>query len=202
MQHDFLSLSDLTTFIEAVNSDVTLNNSYDTERFESHLVKPSELTEDVLYQLADLVDKKTQFTDPAVNKPDPELNIASVDRISNSLCVAYITEEGIPVAVATLVDPTIENYKGVIPKDLYSVKSAVNLENRLQQEYFVVAEEYKGLGLSGALRSLLEKVSPNMFVTVSVNDNDTLQGVAKNNYQKISQFDTDWDNAPVELWLN
>ena len=201
MQHDFLSISDLTTFIEAVNSDI-INNTFDTDRFEPHLVKPNELTEDILYQLADIVDKKTQFTDPDVNKPDPDLNIDSVDKISNSLCVAYITEDGIPVAVATLVDPTKENFKGIIPKDLYSVKSAVNLENRLQQEYFVVAEEYKDRGLSGALRSLLEKVSPNMFVTVNVKDTDTLNGVSKNNYKQVSTFDTSWDNAPVELWVN
>lgn len=201
MQHNFLTLSDLNAFVEAINSDI-INSAYDTERFEPHLLKPSELTEDVLYQLSDLVDKKTQFTDPNVNKPDPEVTIDPVDRITNSICVAYITEDGIPVAVATLVDPTIENYKGIIPKDLYSVKSAVNLENRLQQEYFVVAEEYKGIGLSNALRSLLEKVSPNMFVTINVKDTDTLKGVTKNKYKKVSQFDTSWDNAPVELWVN
>jgi hypothetical protein len=78
----------------------------------------------------------------------------------------------------------------------------VNLENRIQQEFFTVADEYKSLGIAGELRRLLETIAPAMFVTVDISDKDTIIGLQRNGYKFVNQFDTDWESAPVQLWLN
>lgn len=209
IHHDFLTIHDLSIFMENVNEQVfdekkTVDAPHaqlDTTRFEPHLVNPIELDTDVLYQLADLIDKKCQLDRPEVDQNSIK-GPNSVDKILSSLAVAYITEEGIPVAVATLVDPTTENYKGIVPKDFYSLKASVNLENRIQQEYFVVADEYKGVGISDTIRTLLEGVAPAMFVVIDSADTDTIKGLIANGYKPIAKFTTSWDDFPVQLWFN
>ena len=116
--------------------------------------------------------------------------------------VAYITEDDIPVACATLTDPTIGNYKGIIPLDYYELKSGYSLEGRLQQEFFAVKPEYRGMGIATELRDLLESISADMFITIPVWDTDTIDGLVKNGYKFIAEFNTDWEQAPVQLWIN
>jgi hypothetical protein len=206
-KHDFLTLSDLTTFNESVEYNVTNtpqkkeHHEFDSARFESFIVNPADLTDDVVYQLSDIIDKKLSLDVPEVDENSTK-GPNTVDKILSSLAVAYVTEDGIPVGVATLVDPTIENYKGITPLDFYSLKGAVNLENRIQQEFFTVADEYKSLGIAGELRRLLETIAPAMFVTADISDKDTIIGLQRNGYKFVNQFDTDWESAPVQLWLN
>jgi len=207
IKHDFLTLSDLTTFNESVEYNVTNtpekkeHHEFDSDRFESFIVNPADLTDDVVYQLSDIIDKKLSLDTPEVDD-NATKGPNTVDKILSSLAVAYVTEEGIPVGVATLVDPTVENYKGITPLDFYSLKGAVNLENRIQQEFFTVADEYKSLGIAGELRRLLETIAPAMFVTVDISDKDTILGLQRNGYKFVNQFDTDWESTPVQLWLN
>lgn len=195
--HDFLTIGDLKYF----NENVDRYDKFDVNRFESFLVRPSEIDDDLMFQLSDIIDKKshmdqTQYTSNSFKSP----NI--VDRLLSSEKIAYITENDIPVAVATLVDATKENYKGVIPADFYALKSAIDLKGRLQQEFFTVIDEKKGLGLSTKLRELLESECPLMFITIPISDKDTLNGVMSNGYTRVSQFETDWELEPVQLWLN
>jgi hypothetical protein len=174
---------------------------YDNNRFISFIKRPEDIDEDVLYMLSDLVDKKTQL-DEKTYKTDDFKGPNTVDKLADSLAIAYILDDNIPVAVATLVDPTIENYKGFIPSDYYELKTGYQLENRLQQEYFVVKDELNNMGLSSELRGLLETITPNMFTVVSSVDEQTISGLAKNGYNFIAELDTDWDYNPVQLWIN
>ena len=58
------------------------------------------------------------------------------------------------------------------------------------------------MGISGELRKRLEEVSPLMFVTAPSSDTDTLEGLTKNGYKHVSDFETDWEATPVQLWIN
>lgn len=205
--HDFLTLGDLKSFNESVDKTIFNDNEevveveYNPTQFESFIVDPVELDDDVMFQLSDIVDKKKQldqrdYTAKAFKAPN------TVDRLLSSEKIAYITEKGVPVAVATVVDATKENYMGIIPADFYALKSATNLEGRKHQEFFTVIDEKKDKGLSGELRKLLESEAPLMFITIPITDRDTIEGVAANRYRMISEFDTDWEVAPVQLWIN
>lgn len=205
--HDFLTLGDLKSFNESVDDTILNDNDeaeqveYNPTQFESFIVDPIELDDDVMYQLSDIIDKKTQlddrdYTSKSFKSPN------TVDRLLNSEKIAYITENRIPVAVGTVVDATKENYMGIIPADFYALKSATNLEGRMHQEFFTVIDEKKDMGLSGELRKLLEVEAPLMFITIPVSDTDTLEGVAANGYKMVSEFETEWETVPVQLWIN
>jgi hypothetical protein len=213
--HDFLTVSDLDSFNDKVSyvvsgkaresEDAETENQgvkeFDRERFESTVVRPEAVPQDILNQCADIIDAKTHlnqqdFRDTWNNSPN------TVDRLLSSMGVAYITENDIPVACATLADPTEINFKGIIPIDYYELKSGYDLSGRLQQEFFAVKPEYLGMGISGELRDLLESISEKMFITVPVWDTDTIAGLAKNGYKLVAEFNTDWEQAPVQLWIN
>lgn len=205
--HDFLTLGDFKSFNESVEKTV-LNDEqveegvpHNPDQYKSFIVDPIELDDDVMFQLADIIDKKEQldqrdYTAKAFKAPD------TVERLLNSEKIAYVTENDFPIGVATIVDATKENFMGIIPVDYYALKSATNLSDRMHQEFFSVVDEKKDMGISGALRKRLEEFSPLMFVTIPVTDKDTLEGVSKNGYQLISQFETDWESSPVQLWFN
>jgi len=203
--HAFLTVSDLKSFNESVERNVTGDSTvsvkYDPTKYESFIVDPIELDDDMVYQLADIIDKKTQldkrdFTDKAFVAPN------TVERLLASDKIAYVIEDGFPVGVASLIDANEENFMGIIPSDFYALKSAVNLSDRIQQEFFAVTDENKDMGISGELRNRLEEVSPLMFVTVPSSDIDTLDGLSKNGYKRVSEFETDWEATPVQLWIN
>lgn len=174
---------------------------YDPNRFQSIIAGPEDIDDDVIYLLADLIDKKTNLDEKDYTTDDIK-GPNTADKLMNSLAIAFITENELPVAVATLIDPTVENYKGFIPSDYYELKTGTSLENRLQQEFYVVKDELDGYGLSGELRRLLDSVTPDMFVTVLASDKKTIRGLQNNGYKFIAQFDTSWDIEPVQLWID
>ena len=178
-----------------------MGKELDRNKFDSVIVKPEAIPQDDLNQCADIIDSKTHFDsqdfrDTWLKGPN------TVDRLLSSMGVAYVTEDDIPVACATLTDPTQINYKGIIPLDYYELKSGFSLAGRLQQEFFAVKPEYRGMGIATELRDLLESVSPKMFITVPVWDTDTITGLVKNGYKFVAEFNTDWEQAPVQLWIN
>lgn len=206
--HSFLTLGDLKSFNESVSDGVIDNNTeveksipYDPTKFESVIVDPVDVNDEVMLQLADIIDKKTQldqrdYTAKAFKAPN------TLDRLLKADKIAYIMENGIPVAVASIVDAKQENYMGIIPADFYALKAAMPLNDYMHQEFFTVVDEKKDMGLSGELRRLLESIAPKMFITIPVTDKDTLTGVANNGYKFVSEFETDWEVAPVQLWMN
>jgi len=217
--HDFLTINDLETFNDKVNRVVlnkkpqekiepTVDNDgivdevpYDSSQFQSVIEDPKNIPEGLLQQLADIIDKKSHYsvndnTDNSVKGPN------TIDRLSNSIAIAYISKDGIPVAVGTLVDPTIENYKGIIPSDYYELKSGKPLENRVQQDFFAVTPENHDKGIAQELKQLLSTITPNMFVINSVTDKETSTGLFKNGYKLLTRFNTEWESEPIELWVN
>jgi hypothetical protein len=218
--HDFLTVGDLDNFTDKVDSvingeqtdspELSINQDeetesvpYDSTKFESIAAQPTDLDENTLYQIADIFDKKTHLNgeDLTVNQgKSPN----TVDKIMSSIAVIYVNEieGGMPVAAAILIDPTIENYKGIIPSDYYEMQSGTSLENRLQQEYFAILPEKVGLGISDELRRLITTVSPETFVVVQENDTETIAGLQSNGHKLVSTFDTEWEPVPVQLWLN
>lgn len=204
--HNFLTLGDLKSFNEGisdhiVNDAVQERDSFDDNVYTSKITTPDKIDEAFGYQLADIIDKKSQLdnediTTTSLKSPN------TIDLILASEQIAFIKNRGTPVAVATIKDPTVENYMGIVPSDFYALKSATNLDGRYQQEFFVVSDEYHNMGFAGELRRLLEKFYPKMFTVVSTDDTDAIQGLETNGYKFISEFETDWDLTPVQLWIN
>lgn len=212
--HDFLTVSEMDNFNDKVKMVLASKKPVDkpyqkpepepevepVDR-ESIIVNPTELTEDILYQLADIIDGKTHFSENDVKEEEPE-GPSTVDKINNAIAVAYITEEGLPVAVSILQDPTIENYKYIIPIDYYELKSGVSLKERIQQEYFSFKPDTYTPKVGQELKQLLVSNSPKLFVVnISVDEitNKYLEGCG---YKMVSSFDTEWEENPVNLWIN
>jgi hypothetical protein len=215
--HEFLTVSDLDNFNDKVSrlmgtepkkevvkpetSPKITHELYNREKFDSFLVKPEELEDSLLYQLADIIDKKSFYSVNDFKEVD-KVGPSTTDRLLNSISVAYVLYEGIPVGVATIVDPTKENYKGIIPLDYYELKTGKSLAERNLQEFFAVAPEYHNKGISGELRKLILSESPKVFVLNSVRDKETQHGLYKNDYKLIARINTEWEQDPVEVWIN
>lgn len=214
--NEFLNVTNLQSFNDKVSQVVSINQTesqpeevetmpdtlaLNRDKFESTIVKPDAIPQDDLYQCADIIDGKTHldnqdFRDTWQKGPN------TIDRLLDSMGVAYITENDIPVACASITDPTEINYRGVIPIDYYELRSGFSLEGRLQQETFAVKPEYRKMGIATELRNLLQSISPQMFITVPVWNTATIAGLAKNGYRFVSEFQTDWDQMPIQLWIN
>ncbi len=215
--HDFLTIGDLKRFnknmdsIEATTSgkkekvpEVNENvdeQPFDATKFDVMSTDPKELDQDVLNQLADIIDKKTHYSVNELSESN-DVGPNTIDRILNAIVAVYVLDRGMPVGVSILTDPTIENYKGIIPGDYYELKTGKSLENRLQQEFFAVKPEYHNKGIAQELKNKLQEISEHMFVINKTSDVETSTGLAKNGYKLLGQFNTDWESEPIELWIN
>ena len=220
---DYLGITDLKSFNQKVadvlkddnkstdssnpqeSGNVSQSVSFDANKFQTSIVLPDVLDENTLYQLTDLIDGKVHYENELVDEENEISDFASpntVDQMMNSIGVIYITEEANPVAVATLSDPTIQNYRGVIPIDYYELKSGQSLYGRVQIETFAIKPEYKNAGLEGELRNLIDEVAPEIFAVVPLSDLRMMELMQSSGYKPISQFQTDWDLTPVVLWIN
>lgn len=189
----------VTTEVECKELPTEPSVQFDNNTFDSYVSSPESLDDETIYDISDIIDGKTHMN-KYDDLPFDKTGLNTIDRIDNAIAIAFVTKEGIPIAVGTLTDPTIENYKGIIPITYYELKSGVSLEGRLQQEFFAMSPEYKGMGFSDELRRRLESVSDKMFITVNASDLETIQGLKNNGYKYISQFNTDWEKEPVQLW--
>lgn len=218
---DYLGITDLKSFNQKVadvlkqsqqsneGSEEPVNDVpevvFDSQRFESFTVLPEVLDETTLYQLSDLIDGKEHYEEEDVDESNEITDFASpntADQILSSIGVIYMIENNTPVSVATLYDPTIENYRGIIPVDYYEMKSGQSLNGRVMLDGYAVKPEYRNLGLEMELRTLVEDVAPDIFIVVPMSDINTMELVQFSGYTPISQFTTDWDLTPVVLWIN
>lgn len=194
-QHDVDSIKKEVDRVEKEEVSIP----FDSNKFKTFAALPENVTNDVIYQLASLFDGNVNLHEPEDNK---QIGPNTADKIKDSLAVIYIVQDGIPVAGATLLDPTTQNYKGIIPKDYYELKSGISLSGRILQEFFVVAPDKHNLGLAQELKGKLQTLAPKMFVIVPIDDKDTQYGLLKNEYSLVAEFETDWETVPVQLWLN
>jgi len=209
--HDFLTVSEMDNFNDKVKMVMNKKPAGDAKTpepvtkeplvTESYTVNPTEISDDVLYQLADIIDGKTHFNTNDIKEEEPEGPTAK-DKILGSIAIAYTTENNLPIAVALLEDPTVENYNNIIPSDYYELKSGKSLEQRIQQEFFAFKPDKYSPEVGKELKQLLESNSPNLFiVTSSINDQST-KYLAECEYRMVSTFKTEWEKNPVNLWIN
>ena len=140
----------------------------DTERFNAYIQSPADIPEDVLYQLVDLVEGKYD-----INPEKPQIDVSApktIDRLLNSQTIIYITEDNIPVGMVNIIDPTIKNFQDIIPLDIYSLQSGTNLNGRLQQEFFSVADEYADMGIAQELKAQINALDIPTFTVVDETD--------------------------------
>lgn len=210
--HDFLTVSDMDNFNDKVGMILNKDSDKDTKESEpevqpnpvnreSFVVNPSELDDDLLYQLADIIDGKTHFNEQDIKEEEPD-GPTTHDNILNSIAVAYITEDNLPIAVALLKDPTVENHKFIIPNDYYELKSGKSLEERIQQEFFAFKPDKYTQKVGLEFKKLLESNSPNLFIVVISTDELTNKYLAQTGYKMTSTFNTDWEKNLVNIWIN
>ena len=175
--------------------------SLDPERFKAYVKSPSDIEEGTLRDIAAVIDGKNDITPPPDNTV-PVATPSTVDRLLNSVTIVYITDNDFPVAAANLIDPTREDYRGVVPIKYYSLLSGYNLDGRVQQEFFAVAEEYRNHGLGEELRAQINALDTPTFIVVDTTDKDCIEGLAKSGYQFIAQVDDETAKYPVQLWVD
>lgn len=174
----------------------------DPEQFEAYVKNPSDITEEVMFQLADLIDGKMNITPKESNTeaatPD------TIDRLMNAVTIVYITDENIPVAVASIIDPTTESYMGFIPLDQYSLKSAQNLDGRVQLEFIAIADEYMHTPVEQELVSQLNNLGTPLFAATSEQDTVTAQILGEIGFKPVSSMDisANGDEQSVILWID
>lgn len=176
--------------------------AYDPNVYDSFVVSPEKLDDQILYGLSDLFDGKVSAMDTDLLANVEKVSPNTVDKIMASVAVAYITEDGIPVAGCTLRDPTTVDFRGMIPADYYEMKTGVNLENRLEQEFFQIHPDYHDQGLASELRRMISTVVDYTFIVVPSNDTSTIIGLSKAGYKLVSKFIADFDKTESQLWVN
>lgn len=209
--HDFLTVSDMDNFNDKVKMVLNKKNNDETNTpepvadepliTESFIVNPTEIPDDLLYQLSDIIDGKTHFSTDDIKEEEPE-GPTSKDKILGSIAVAYIAVDNLPIAVALLQDPTIQNYQGVIPCDYYELKSGKSLEQRIQQVFFAFKPDMYSPEVGKELKQKLESNSPNLFVVTLSTDETTNKYLIECGYRLVSDFTTEWEQSIVNLWIN
>jgi hypothetical protein len=173
----------------------------DPNQFEAFVKNPSDVTEEVMFQLADLIDGKQNIIPPDANMaaatPD------TIDRLMNAVTIVYITDENIPVAVASIIDPTTESYMGFIPLNLYSLKSAQNLDGRVQLEFIAINDEYRNSPVEQELISQLNNLGTPLFAATTESDNTTASILGEIGFKPVSSMEISANGGePVILWID
>lgn len=185
--------------IETFNKDFA--DGLDPEQFSAYVKNPSDITEEVMFQLADLIDGKMDLTptdnNMAAATPD------TIDRLMNAITIVYITDDNIPVAVASIIDPTINSYMGFKPLDLYSVKSAQNLDGRVQLEFIAIADEYKHSQVEQELLSQMNSLGTPLFAATTESDVNTAELLGEIGFKPVSSMDISANgDESVTLWID
>ena len=173
----------------------------DPEQFEAFVKNPSDITEEVMFQLADLIDGKTN-----INPPEPNAASATpdtIDRLMNAITIVYITDENIPVAVASIIDPTDKSYMGFIPLKEYSLKSAQNLDGRVQLEFVAISDEYMHSPVEQELVAQLNALGTPLFAATTESDQTTAQILGEIGFKPVSSMKIDENGEEqVILWID
>lgn len=197
---EFSILEKLKADIEREQKSAEQPAPLDPAHFSAYVKNPADVSEEDLYQIADIIDGKYNIKPRSgtVNLAMP----ATVDRLMNSLAIIYICDDGIPVAAATLIDPTIKSFQGYAPLTLYSLHSGQNLDGRLQQEFFSISDEYTNIGLGRELKAQIKKLGTPTFTVSDVDDDETNEGLIRNGYNCVATMNIDSNDVPLFLWLD
>lgn len=172
----------------------------DPTKYSAFVKNPSDITEDVIYQLGDIISGRMNVRADS-HKPGLPTTPDVVDRLLNSVTIVYIEEEGVPVGVASLVDPTQKNYMGFKPLDLYSLHSGVNLDGRVLMEFFAVPDEYINTGIGEELIAQIDATDTKVFTVTDADDESANEILTKYGFKQVATMDIDSNEVPVVLWL-
>lgn len=172
----------------------------DPAKYSAFVKNPSDITEDVLYQLSDIISGRMDVHDDT-QKPGIPSTPDVVDRLLNSVTIVYIEEEGVPVGVASLVDPTQKNYMGFKPIDLYSLHSGVNLEGRVLMEFFAVPDEYLDKGIAEEILAQIDDTDTEVFTVTDADDSSATNMLTRFGFKPVANMDINSNEGPVTLWL-
>ena len=168
-------IEDLKETFDSVNpTQTTEAQPLDPSVYSAYVKNPSDITEDVLYQLSDIISGRLNVR-AKKQKPGLPTTPDIVDRLLNSVTIIYIEEERIPVGVASLVDPTQKNYMGFKPIDIYSLHSGVNLDGRVLMEFFAVSDEYVGKGIGEEILAQIDATGTKVFTVTDADDESTTE---------------------------
>lgn len=173
----------------------------DPEHYKAYAKAPTDLDEETINHLVDLIDGKESIT-PKPEYITNESAPATIDRVLNSETIIYITEDDLPVGVVTIIDPSSKNYQGYVPLDLFAMFSATNLDGRLQQEFFAVADYAHGKGIGRELRAQIASLGIKTFTIIDANDTEALKGMVSNGYKYVCTMPLDASPSPVTIWVD
>lgn len=199
----FDEMDNLLVMCEAIGDapDTPEPPPLDPERFKAYAKSPNEIDEQTMRDIAAVIDGKLNVAPPSDNTV-PVATPSTLDRLLNSVTVIYITDKDFPVAAANLVDPTVEDFRGIVPLRYYSLQSGYNLDGRVQQEFFAVADEYRNAGVGRELRAQIDALGIPTFVVADSTDKEAIDGLARNGYTLICQMEDEASPAPVQLWID
>ena len=186
---------------EPSNEPPATPGQLDPERFKAYAKSPSDIDESVLRDIAAVIDGKRDVT-PRADSTVPVATPSTLDRLLNAVTVVYITDNDFPVAAASLVDPTREDYRHIVPVRYYSLLTGYNLDGRVQQEFFAVADEYRNAGLGTELRAQVAALDTPTFVVADVEDRECIEGLARAGYQFVAQVSDGTSLPPVQVWID
>ena len=194
-------IEDLKENFDSVDPNQTAEiQPLDPTKYSAFVKNPSDITEDVIYQLGDIISGRMNVRADS-HKPGLPTTPDVVDRLLNSVTIVYIEEEGVPVGVASLVDPTQKNYMGFKPLDLYSLHSGVNLDGRVLMEFFAVPDEYINTGIGEELIAQIDATDTKVFTVTDTDDESANELLTKYGFKQVATMDIDSNEVPVVLWL-
>ena len=194
-------IEDLKENFDSVDPNQTAEiQPLDPTKYSAFVKNPSDITEDVIYQLGDIISGRMNVRADS-HKPGLPTTPDVVDRLLNAVTIVYIEEEGVPVGVASLVDPTQKNYMGFKPLDLYSLHSGVNLDGRILMEFFAVPDEYINTRIGEELLAQIDATDTKVFTVTDADDESANEILTKYGFKQVATMDIDSNEVPVVLWL-
>lgn len=82
--------------------------------------------------------------------------------------------------------------------------SGFNLDGRLQQEFFVVADDFMNYAVAHEMVShfSIDMDDTKVFAVIDETDENSIKLLYLNNYQYIATMDVDYNEVPIQLWVN
>lgn len=203
----FESLDMMRPICEMASVDMTGNaGTLDASHYKAYAKNPSEIDKNTLAELADMVDRahdaKNVIAAQQLTGREPMATPRTIDQLTNSILVLYITYDDAPVAVTNVVDPSTEDYHGYVPIRFYSLKTGYNLDGRLQQSFFSIDEDYRASGVAKELFLQLNSNGSPCFIVVDPMDAPTVKNVQESGYMKVGHLKIDGTDNEMELWVS
>lgn len=203
----FESLDTMLPLCEMASMSVeTSAGTIDPAHYKAYAKNPADIDSTTLAELADVVDRahdsKNVIAVQQAMGREPMATPRTVDQLTNSILVIYITCDDAPVAVTNVVDPSVEDYHGYVPIKFYSMKTGYNLDGRLQQSFFSIEEDYRDSGVARELFLQLNANASPCFIVIDPTDAPTVKNVQESGYMKVGHLKIDGSENEMELWVS